>query len=135
MTEILEPLPPVWRIALPHDPVAVPMARALVRTALHDLRAAADGDAAELLTAELVTHAVEHTQGTGPIHLVVERVTAGCRVEVHDGDRGRVDVNGNGEASHRGGNGSHEAAGTPSGNGSRPTPDGKVVWFTLPALP
>src|SRR5205085_5861083 len=75
MTEILEPLPPVWRIALPHDPVAVPMARALVRTALHDLRAAADGDAAELLTAELVTHAVEHTQGTGPIHLVVERVT------------------------------------------------------------
>ncbi|KIZ14907.1 ATP-binding protein [Streptomyces natalensis] len=148
MTEIAEPLlPPAWRITLPHAPDAVPMARALVRTALHDLRAAADGDAAELLIAELVTHAVEHTRATHPIHLVVERVTAGCRVAVHDGASRPVDGTGAGEAGHRGENGSREkngsreesgsreAAGSPMGNDSRPMPDGKAVWFTLPALP
>lgn len=74
-----------WRIALPHSAAAVPMARALIRTALLDLRAPADSDVAELLTAELVANAVKHTEGDG-IELVVELLPTGCQVEVHDRD-------------------------------------------------
>ena len=55
-----------WRIALPHTAAAVPVARALVRTALADSTHPADSDTAELLTAELVANAVEHTAGDGP---------------------------------------------------------------------
>ncbi|MFG2139874.1 ATP-binding protein [Streptomyces sp. NPDC048650] len=85
-----QPAPPSWRIVLPHAAGAVPMARALVRTALLDLRPATVGDAAALLTAELlatelVTDAVEHSRGEIPVQLVVEQDPAGCRVEVHDG--------------------------------------------------
>lgn len=75
-----------WRIALPHTTAAVPIARALVRTALADIDAPADSDTAELLTAELVANAVEHTPGDAPIELVVELLANGCQVEVHDGD-------------------------------------------------
>ena len=46
----------------------------------------ADSDTAELLTAELVANAVEHTAGDAPIELVVELLPTGCQVEVHDPD-------------------------------------------------
>lgn len=78
--------PACWRITLPHTAAAVPMARAVVRTALADLEASADSDTAELLTAELVANAVEHAEGDDPIELVVELLAAGCQVEVHDTD-------------------------------------------------
>ncbi|EDY56024.2 LOW QUALITY PROTEIN: regulatory protein, partial [Streptomyces sviceus ATCC 29083] len=69
-----------WRIALPHSAAAVPVARALVRTALAELEHGADCDTAELLTAELVANAVEHTAGDTPIELVVELLPTGCQV-------------------------------------------------------
>ncbi|CAM5241832.1 ATP-binding protein [Streptomyces hirsutus] len=47
----------------------MPVARALVRTALAEREHAADRDTAELLTAELVANAVEHTSGGHPIEL------------------------------------------------------------------
>lgn len=78
--------PASWRIALPHSAAAVPVARALVRTALAELEHTADGDTAELLTAELVANAVEHTAGGSPIELVVELMPTSCQVEVHDPD-------------------------------------------------
>ncbi|CAM5228813.1 hypothetical protein SMICM304S_01731 [Streptomyces microflavus] len=80
------PVPASWRIALPHSTAAVPIARALVRTALSDIHAPADSDTAELLTAELVANAVEHTVSSEPIELVVELLPTGCQVEVHDHD-------------------------------------------------
>lgn len=80
------PPPPSWRITLPHSTAAVPIARALIRTVLADIDAPADSDTAELLTAELVANAVEHTPGDEPIELVVELLASGCQVEVHDGD-------------------------------------------------
>ncbi|GDY77782.1 hypothetical protein SAV31267_072670 [Streptomyces avermitilis] len=81
------PTPPAsWRVALPHTAAAVPVARALVRSALAELKHSADSDTAELLTAELVANAVEHTAGEGPIELVVELLPTGCQVEVHDPD-------------------------------------------------
>ncbi|UKY53255.1 ATP-binding protein [Streptomyces inhibens] len=81
------PAPTTWRLTLPHSAAAVPIARAMVRCAMQDLRATADRTTAQLLTAELVANAVKHTRGTDhPIELVVERGPEGCRVEVHDGD-------------------------------------------------
>ena len=82
----LSSAPASWRIALPHTAAAVPVARALVRTALAELEHGADCDTAELLTAELVANAVEHTTGETPIELVVELMPSGCQVEVHDTD-------------------------------------------------
>ncbi|MGW7577188.1 ATP-binding protein [Streptomyces sp. NPDC054765] len=80
------PAPSTWRITLPRSATAVPIARAMVRTAMQDLRATADRTTAQLLAAELVSNALEHTRDTCPIELVVELRPTGCRIEVHDGD-------------------------------------------------
>ncbi|GAA4014263.1 ATP-binding protein [Streptomyces sp. NBC_01352] len=129
-----------WRIALPHSAAAVPVARALVRTALAELEHGADSDTAELLTAELVANAVEHTAGDAPIELVVELLPSGCQVEVHDPDPAPP------------GNLTRPAAAEPdpwqehgrgllliralsSSCGHRPTESGKAVWFRLPTVP
>ncbi len=80
------PAPSIWRISLPRGATAVPIARAMVRTAMQDLGATADRTTAQLLTAELVTDALRHTRDTDPIELVVELRPSGCRIEVHDGD-------------------------------------------------
>ncbi|MFF3314039.1 ATP-binding protein [Streptomyces sp. NPDC003035] len=146
--------PTTWRIELPHTTAAVPIARALVRTALTDRDAPADRDTAELLTAELVANAVEHTEGEDPIELIVELLPGGCQVEVHDRRPARAgDLilrPGPGEASEPGE--TPEPAETPdpwqehgrglmliralsSDCGHRPTARGKAVWFTLPAVP
>ncbi|MFF9915206.1 ATP-binding protein [Streptomyces sp. NPDC013457] len=133
--------PTSWRIELPHSTAAVPMARALVRTALTDVDAPADGDTAELLTAELVANAVEHTAGEGPIALVVEVLPGGCQVEVHDGrPAGPGELIGpeRGEAPdpwQEHGRGLFLIRALSSDCGHRPTAQGKAVWFTLPALP
>ena len=78
------PTPATWRIALPRGATAVPIARAMVRTAMQDLRVTADRTTAQLLTAELVTNVLKHTCGADPIELVVEQRPTGCRIEVHD---------------------------------------------------
>ncbi|MYS19822.1 Anti-sigma regulatory factor (Ser/Thr protein kinase) [Streptomyces sp. DvalAA-14] len=78
----------LWRIPLPHSPAAVPLARAMIRDLLAEPARAEgfDCDTAELLTAEVVTNAVEHTPG-GPIELIVELLARGFQVEVHDPGR------------------------------------------------
>ncbi|WP_406384570.1 ATP-binding protein [Streptomyces sp. NBC_01618] len=132
-------LPASWRIALPHSTVAVPVARALIRTALADINAPADSDTAELLTAELVTNAVEHTCGAEPIELVVELLPTGCQVEVHDRDPAPP-----GDLSHprpgsepdpwqEHGRGLLLIRTLSSSCGHRTTEHGKAVWFTLPS--
>ncbi|MDL5204340.1 ATP-binding protein [Streptomyces sp. ALI-76-A] len=129
-----------WRIALPHSAAAVPVARALVRTALTELEHGADSDTAELLTAELVANAVEHTAGDAPIELVVELLPTGCQVEVHDpdpappGDLTRpVDLAPDPWQEH--GRGLLLIRALSSSCGHRPTESGKAVWFRLPAVP
>ncbi|MFF4248837.1 ATP-binding protein [Streptomyces sp. NPDC001822] len=135
------PSPASWRIALPHSTAAVPIARALVRTALADLDGPADSDTAELLTAELVANAVEHTDGSGPIELVVELLASGCQVEVHDHDPGPPgDLSGLLPGSTQDpwqehGRGLLLIRALSSACGHRPTPHGKAVWFTLPSGP
>ncbi|MFD9378184.1 ATP-binding protein [Streptomyces sp. NPDC059999] len=133
------PDPSAWRIALPHTAAAVPIARALVRTALTDIEPSADSDTAELLTAELVANAVEHTAGRAPIELVVELLANGCQVEVHDGDpRPPGDLATRRDDAHpdpwqEHGRGLLLIRTLSSACGHRPTEHGKAVWFTLPA--
>ncbi|WP_405603055.1 ATP-binding protein [Streptomyces sp. NBC_01410] len=131
--------PASWRVALPHSAAAVPIARALVRTALADIEASADRDTAELLTAELVANAVEHTRGGSPIQLVVELLPTGCQVEVHDGDPvppGRLSRHAPGpepDALQEHGRGLLLIRALSSACGHRVTDGGKAVWFTLPS--
>ncbi|WP_330460347.1 ATP-binding protein [Streptomyces sp. NBC_00820] len=129
-----------WRIALPHTAAAVPVARALVRTALAEVEHTPDSDTAELLTAELVANAVEHTAGSGPIELVVELRPTGCQVEVHDPDpeppghltRPVLEAP---DPWQEGGRGLLLIRALSSSCGHRPTSSGKAVWFRLPVVP
>ncbi|MEU8701243.1 ATP-binding protein [Streptomyces sp. NPDC048680] len=133
------PAPASWRIALPHTAAAVPMARALIRTALADIEAPADSDTAELLTAELVANAVEHTPGDGSIELVVELLPTGCQVEVHDhdpappGDLSRPVPGSEPDPWQEHGRGLLLIRTLSSSCGHRTTERGKAVWFTLPS--
>ncbi|MEU0134966.1 ATP-binding protein [Streptomyces sp. NPDC006296] len=135
------PTPPSWRITLPHSTAAVPIARALIRTALADLDAPAYSDTAELLTAELVANAVEHTDGSGPIELVVELLASGCQVEVHDrdpgspGDLSSLLPDSTQDPWQEHGRGLLLIRALSSACGHRPTEHGKAVWFTLPSRP
>ncbi|KUO20894.1 ATP-binding protein [Streptomyces dysideae] len=129
-----------WRIALPHTAAAVPVARALVRTALAEVEHAADSDTVELLTAELVANAVEHTAGDGPIELVVELLPTGCQVEVHDADPappGNLTRPAEAEPDpwQEHGRGLLLIRALSSSCGHRPTESGKAVWFRLPVVP
>ena len=130
-----------WRIALPHSAAAVPVARALVRTALAELEHGADCDTAELLTAELVANAVEHTVvGDSPIELVVELLPSGCQVEVHDPDpMPPFDLTCPGAQApdpwQEHGRGLLLIRALSSSCGHRPTTSGKAVWFRLPVVP
>ncbi|MGW2210600.1 ATP-binding protein [Streptomyces sp. NPDC001781] len=129
-----------WRIALPHTAAAVPVARALVRSALAEVEHMADCDTAELLTAELVANAVEHTAGGGPIELVVELRPTGCQVEVHDPDPeppGHLTrpVIEEPDPWQEGGRGLLLIRALSSSCGHRPTSSGKAVWFRLPVVP
>lgn len=141
-----------WRIALPHSAAAVPIARALIRTVLASIDsdsdsgsgsgsvALADSDTAELLTAELVANAVEHTPGDEPVELVVELLPTGCQVEVHDGDPAppgdlsRPEPDSMPDPWQEHGRGLLLIRTLSSSCGHRTTERGKAVWFTLPSL-
>ncbi|MEV7447880.1 ATP-binding protein [Streptomyces nigra] len=129
-----------WRVALPHTAAAVPVARALVRTALAEQEHTADCDTAELLTAELVANAIEHTAGDSPIELVVDLLPSGCQVEVHDpspeppGHLTRPVVEAP-DPWQEHGRGLLLIRALSSSCGHRPTASGKAVWFRLPVVP
>lgn len=130
----------LWRVALPHTTAAVPVARALVRTALAEREHIADRYTAELLTAELVANAVEHTAADAPIELMVELLPTGCRVEVHDADpRPPVDLTcpspRQPDPWQEHGRGLLLIRTLSSSCGHRPTTSGKAVWFRLQAVP
>ncbi|WP_030758532.1 ATP-binding protein [Streptomyces griseus] len=143
-------------VRLPRTTAAVPLARALVRAALDASDAAGasggavaeaagrpDRDTAELLTAELVANAVEHTTGDGPIELFVELLAApgGCQIEVHDPDPARPgelicqDPDAEVDPWQEHGRGLLLIRALSSACGHRPTARGKAVWFTLPRVP
>ncbi|GAA2426627.1 ATP-binding protein [Streptomyces glaucus] len=130
--------PASWRVPLPHTAAAVPVARTLVRTALAELEHGADSDTAELLTAELVANAVEHT--AGPIELVVELLPTCCQVEVHDSDPAPPGdlvrpAGGEPDPWQEHGRGLLLIRALSSSCGHRPAGSGKAVWFRLPVVP
>ncbi|WP_447040578.1 ATP-binding protein [Streptomyces sp. DSM 118878] len=133
------PSPASWRIELPHTTAAVPVARALVRTALTEIESPADTDTAELLTAELVANAVEHTDGKDPIELVIELLPTGCQVEVRDssplppGDLTSPCPPGPPDPWQEHGRGLLLIRTLSSSCGHRATDSGKAVWFRLPS--
>jgi anti-sigma regulatory factor (Ser/Thr protein kinase) len=133
--------PASWRITLPHTAAAVPVARALVRSALADIDCAADSSTAELLTAELVANAVEHTEGSTPIELVVELLPTSCQVEVHDRDPSppasltQPEPIEPPDPWQEHGRGLLLIRALSASCGHRPTATGKAVWFRLPAVP
>ncbi|MFJ9037826.1 ATP-binding protein [Streptomyces sp. NPDC102406] len=136
------PTPTSWRLALPHTAAAVPVARSLVRSALAEIESPpTDTYTAELLTAELVANAVEHTTGDSPIELVVELLETGCQVEVHDPDPSPpADLTNPDDAEmpdpwQEHGRGLLLIRTLSASCGHRPTASGKAVWFTLPAVP
>lgn len=144
---VCEPSAPrSWRIELPHTTAAVPIARALIRTALAEIGEApggTDGFTAELLTAELVANAVEHTSGDAPLALVIELLPGpgGYQVEVHDHDPAppedltRTAPPTEPDPWQEHGRGLLLIRALSSACGHRATVHGKAVWFTLPALP
>lgn len=135
------PIPASWHIPLPHSTAAVPIARALIRTALTDIGASNDSlDIAELLTAELVANAVEHTAGDDPLELVVvEILETGWQVEVHDrdpappGDLSRPGPGSEPDPWQEHGRGLLLIRTLSSSCGHRTTEHGKAVWFTVPS--
>ncbi|MFK4070821.1 ATP-binding protein [Streptomyces sp. NPDC029674] len=139
---------------LPHTPAAAPIARTLVRAALtafprtepglgHDRPrpSPTDRDLAELLTAELVANAVEHTSPHAPLELVLEVLPTSLRVEVHDHDPTPLPgLTGAGSPEHRDplserGRGLSLVRELSSSAGCRTTELGKVVWFRLSLAP
>ncbi|AGI87215.1 MULTISPECIES: ATP-binding protein [Streptomyces] len=127
-----------WRVSLPHSTAAVPIARALIRKALAEIQPSADSDTAELLTAELVANAVEHTEGDDPIQLVVDLLEQRCQVEVHDRSRatppslvGELPPEPP-DVWAEGGRGLLLIRTLSLSCGHRPTETGKAIWFTLP---
>ncbi|MEV0847224.1 ATP-binding protein [Streptomyces sp. NPDC049954] len=139
MLDIPVPLGCSRRLTLPHSVHAVPIARAMVRDTLADIGSGADGDTAELLTAELVANAVEHTTGGDPIELVVELLPSYCQVEVRDSDPappGGLSDPGPiapPDPFDEGGRGLLLIRALSADCGHRTTDSGKAVWFTLPA--
>lgn len=128
-----------WRIELPHSTAAVPVARSAVLAALRELGTAECpefADTAELLTAELVANAVEHTTGDHAIALALQPLADGIRIEVHDRsaqdpphellreppEPGSYD---------EGGRGLLLVRTLATASGCRTTTEGKVVWVTL----
>ncbi|GAA4943707.1 ATP-binding protein [Streptomyces heliomycini] len=113
------------------------MSSALVRTALAEREHAADCDYAELLTAELVANAVEHTSGGAPIELVVRLLPTGCQSRCTTPTRSRPATS---PARPRRARPLQEhgrgcAAADPHAElvlRSPPHESGKAVWFRLP---
>ncbi|MFI2098229.1 ATP-binding protein [Streptomyces sp. SID10115] len=135
-----------WRVPLPHTSAAVSIARKVIRAALlhpaahasQSRQALVDHDVAELLTAELVTNAVEHTTAQAPLELSMEVQHSECRVEVRDHGAAHVEElatyttpRSKPDQLSESGRGLLLVRELSSSTGCSPQEGGKSVWFTL----
>jgi anti-sigma regulatory factor (Ser/Thr protein kinase) len=122
-------------LTLPGRPEQVAMARAFVSRTLSSQHVSTDTDAATLLTSEIVTNAIQHTEsgtGEGTVTIVVIRVPHGVLVEVtDDGSAGAPVVKGDLYAAD--GHGLFLVQHLASQWGYLREPAGTTVWFHLPA--
>ncbi|HEY0532418.1 MAG TPA: ATP-binding protein [Actinoplanes sp.] len=96
-----------------------------------------DGQPAEtvqdvlLVITELIDNVVQHTDGGGELHLVRDDRTV--RVEVHDHSRVFPQLQ-RADPRRPGGRGLLLVAAVSERWGSKPTPDGKLVWAVFPGV-
>jgi anti-sigma regulatory factor (Ser/Thr protein kinase) len=121
------------RVRLARGPAAVAEARSQVRAAIAVWNAPVDTDIAVLLTSELVTNAVRHTEGE-TVTLGIRRGRDRLRVDVHDMSPSPP-VPTKASADDEAGRGLMLVSDLSTEWGSYRTPMGKVVYFTLAFQP
>jgi anti-sigma regulatory factor (Ser/Thr protein kinase) len=109
------------------QPESVAGARHFVRDLLSD-QPRETVEAAELLTSELATNSVRHARSD--FELAVQRSRDEIRVEVSDHGQGQP-VPRTPSPRERSGRGLQIVEGLAEDWGVNPSPDGKLVWFTL----
>ena len=119
------------RLTLAATPTAARRAREFTRQVLGDWGLGHLLDVATLLVSELVTNALRYAQE--PVGLRLLRLDALC-CEVVDGDS-RLPRMREADAWDEGGRGLQLVARLARRWGTRPTPEGKAVWFELPLTP
>ncbi|MFI9467243.1 SpoIIE family protein phosphatase [Streptomyces sp. NPDC052492] len=112
------------------DPRAVRTARVLAARQLGEWGLDGLVDATELLVSELVTNALRHGDGPGPVGLRLLRDEV-LTVEVADGGSTLTPHPRRARTTDEGGRGLFLVAKLSRRWGSRPAPDGKVVWAEL----
>lgn len=122
-------------LTIPGRPEQVATARAFVSRTLRSHHIGADSDAATLLTSEIVTNAIQHTNSGadgGTVTIVVIGVPGGVLVEViDDGSSGTPVVKGDLYAAE--GHGLFLVQHLAAQWGYLREPAGTTVWFHLPA--
>jgi anti-sigma regulatory factor (Ser/Thr protein kinase) len=116
--------------SLVRDRSSVPQARRLVRTQLAGWGLAEHSDVAELLASELLTNALHHGWGQPILALSLQGGTLRC--EVRDANPALPHLS----ATHHddeGGRGLYLVDRLSCSWGSDRAPEGKTVWFELPA--
>ncbi len=121
-------------LTIPGRPEQVGLARAFVAQTLGSKQVTADADAATLLTSEIVTNAIQHTQSGlegGTVTVVVIGVAHGVLVEIiDDGSAGAPVVKGDLYAAE--GHGLFLVSQLATEWGYLKDPAGTTVWFHLP---
>lgn len=110
-------------------PSAVADARGFVRGTLAQWGCEEISDAACLLASEVLTNAVRHAQG--PLRLRLHRTDREITVEVTDHST-HIPQRRPAELGDESGRGLLLVEALATGWGTRPSSDGKTVWFTLP---
>lgn len=117
--------------SLPPDVSSVPRARHLTRAWLADWGLEGLAEVAELLVSELVTNALCHARGPYRLTLHATDDLLSCEVEDADAALPYLCQAGEDDEHHRGLGLLDLLA---RDWGSEPTPEGKTVWFELPAV-
>lgn len=123
---------PAHATTLPPHGAGVVLARRFVRAVLTEQGLHGIVDDVVLAACELVTNAVLHARTAVELSLEVTPTTV--RVSVHDEDRTLPVVRDHGLTATTG-RGLAMVAALAQEIGAAPTPQGKVVWFTVPHLP
>jgi anti-sigma regulatory factor (Ser/Thr protein kinase) len=121
-------------LTIPGRPEQVAAARVFVSRTLSSHQVGADGDAATLLTSEIVTNAIQHTKSGvdgGTVTIVVIRVPRGVLVEIIDGGSTATPVV-KGDLYAAEGHGLFLVQHLAAQWGYLRDPAGTTVWFHLP---
>lgn len=125
-----EPPTPLWTygLSIPHDPRAVRVVRATIRSILATAKLNCIADRAELLASEVVTNAYRHS--TLDAYVSIERTPDDFRVTVWDHGPGTPTPRAPADSDEHGrGLGIVEACA--DAWGVRDYPRGKGVWFSV----